>query len=121
MHDVPCTMTAVVDTELKVLDGLASDVDDNARDERLLARRLRALRAGRAKGRSWQDILSEEASPGTLELATKVLKGMTRASGAIRRTVARGLQANGASIAAIAKRFGVTRQRVSALLHQKDG
>ncbi|MDQ1442729.1 MAG: hypothetical protein QOG97_2957, partial [Acidimicrobiaceae bacterium] len=55
---MPLTMTAVAAAELEMLDGLASDVDENARDERLLARRIRALRAGRAKGRSWQDILS---------------------------------------------------------------
>jgi predicted DNA binding protein len=116
---VPLTVTALDDAELKVLDGLAADVDDSARDERLLARRLRAIRASRAKGRSWEDILSHESSPGTMELTSRVLRGITRASGAIRRTVARGLHANGATIAAIAERFGVSRQRVSALLRRR--
>ncbi len=116
---MPLAVTALDDAELKVLDGLAADVDDSARDERLLARRLRAIRASRAKGRSWEDILAHEAAPGTMELTSRVLRGITRASGAIRRTVARGLKANGASIAAIADRFGVSRQRVSALLRRR--
>ncbi|MDQ1369440.1 MAG: hypothetical protein QOF20_1793 [Acidimicrobiaceae bacterium] len=117
---MPLTMTAVAAAELERLDGLASDVDENARDERLLARRIRALRAGRAKGRSWQDILSNEADPGTMELTSRVLKAMSSGSGAIRRAVARGLRAGGESIAAISERFGVSRQRVSAILRRDD-
>lgn len=109
------------DVTLERLDNLAGSIDDNARDERLLARRIRRFRAGRARGRSWQDLLDDEPSPGALELASRVLSRMTRASGELRRAVARGLQAQGAGISAIAARFDVSRQRVSALLRRSEG
>jgi predicted XRE-type DNA-binding protein len=93
-------------------------MDDNARDERLLARRIRRLCAGRAHGRSWQEVMSDEPRPTTLELASGVLNRVTRTSGELRRALARALRAQGVSIAAIAEQFGVTRQRVSALLRR---
>ncbi|MDQ6617472.1 MAG: hypothetical protein M3083_22680 [Actinomycetota bacterium] len=116
-------MTALVGQEasLQVLDALARDADQNAQDERLLARRIQKLRAGRAEGRSWQDLLSDEPHPGTLHLASEILARLTRASGGLRRAVARGLRAEGASIAAIAERFGVSRQRISTLLGRNGG
>jgi CRP-like cAMP-binding protein len=113
-------MTAVEasDCAIESLDSLARSIDDNARDERLLARRIRRLSACRAKGRSWQQVMSDEPNPSTLELASGVLNRFTRLSGELRRTLARSLRAQGVSIAAIAEQFGVSRQRVSALLHR---
>ena len=96
-------------------------MDDNARDEHLLARRIRRLGAARARGRSWQQVLSNEPHPTTLELASATLSRFTQASGELRRTLARGLRAQGVSIAAIAEQFGVSRQRVSALLRRDRG
>jgi transposase len=55
-----------------------------------------------------------------MELTSRVLKAMSSGSGAIRRAVARGLRAGGESIAAISERFGVSRQRVSAILRRDD-
>lgn len=115
-------MTASVapDITLATLDDLAVSLDENAEEEHLLAGRIRKFRAGRAEGRSWADVLSDESHPGSLELASSVLSRLSGVSAALRRIVARGLRGQGASVAAIAKRFGVSRQRVSALLERND-
>lgn len=106
--------------ELAVLDSLADAVEQNARDERRLARRIRQLRVGRAAGRTWHDLVSGERQPGVLKLASRILNRLTEASGGLRRVLAHGLRLEGAGIAAIATLFGVSHQRVSALLHHRN-
>jgi hypothetical protein len=115
-------VTALVGPEVTLtqLDDLADSIDDNVRDERVLARRIRGLRAGRAKGQSWEHLLSREPQPGSLELASDVLNRLTHVSAALRRLLARGLRGQGASLADIAERFGVSHQRVSALLRRTE-
>jgi hypothetical protein len=108
------------DGELAALDELAAAVEQNARDERVLASRIGQLRTGRARGRSWHDLMARETRPGALELSVTALGRLTESSGRLRRHLARGLRAEGASIAAIATLFGVSHQRVSALL-RRDG
>jgi len=108
------------DGELATLDDLSAAVDENVRDERLLGRRIRQLRAGRAEGRSWRELLAGERRPGALELATRILRRITEAGGTLRRALAQGLRAEGATIPAIAALFGVSHQRVSALLRRHD-
>lgn len=105
--------------ELDGLDDLAGTIEDNARQERLLARRVRRLRAERASGRSWHALAAEESAPSALRLAASVVGQMTEAGARFRRSVARGLRAEGATIPAIAHAFGVSHQRVSVLL--RDG
>jgi hypothetical protein len=108
------------DTELDTLDGLADAAEDNARDERRLARRIRQFRDGRAEGRSWHDLFSAERRPGVLQLTSRILKRLAEGSGSLRRVLANGLRMEGATMAAIAALFGVSHQRVSALLHRYD-
>jgi hypothetical protein len=106
--------------ELEILDGLAETVEKNARDERLLARQLRQLRAGRAAGRSWHTLLDGERGARLLELPTQILRRATEVSVVVRRRLAAGLRSEGATVPAIARRFGVTHQRISALLRNGD-
>ncbi len=106
--------------ELAALDGLADAVEENARDERRLARGIRQLRIGRAAGRSWQNLVSGERQPGVLKLMSRILNRLTETSGNLRRVVARGLRLEGATIAAVAALLGVSHQRVSALLHRRN-
>jgi Homeodomain-like domain len=109
------------DEVLVALDDLAGIVEDNARDERLLARRINRLQKGRAQGHSWHALLASESRPGTLELAARVLRRLTETSGRLRRALVKGLRAEGATIPAIAKTFGVSHQRVSSLLRRQTG
>jgi hypothetical protein len=108
------------DAELATLDGLTAAVRQNVKEERLLVRRLDRLRAGRAEGRSWRELLGGERRPGTLDLSVGILRRITEASGTLRRSLVQGLRAEGATIPAIAAAFGVSHQRVSALLRHSD-
>lgn len=114
----PTLVAVTLEGELAALDDLARTMEDNARDERVLARRVRELRAGRSEGRSWHDLLARESAPGALALVDRILRRVTEGSGALRRALARGLRADGASVPAIAKMFGVSHQRVSVLLRR---
>ncbi len=105
---------------LAAVDGLAAAVEENGKDERLLVRRLRELREGRAEGRSWLDLLGPDERPSVLGLIGRIIGRLTDAGGALRRALARGLRLEGATIATIAKRFGVSHQRISALLRRED-
>lgn len=110
------TPPAAREEELDALEGLAEVVEENAREERVLARRIRQLRTGRATGRSWHTLLDRELGTALLAMPTRILRRATEISGLLRRRLAAGLRAEGATIPAIAHRFGVTHQRISALL-----
>jgi hypothetical protein len=115
----PVTMTGVIDDSdevLVALDDMTEAVEANIKDERLLIRRLDRLRDGRSRGVTWNDLLSQENRPGALGLATRVLRRLTESGGRFRRALAAGLRAEGATIPAIATLFGVSHQRISALL-----
>jgi hypothetical protein len=105
---------------LAAVEGLATAVEANAQDERLLVRRLRELREGRAEGRSWLDLLGPDERPSVLGLTGRIIGRLTDAGGRLRRALARGLRLEGATISTIAERFGVSHQRISALLRQED-
>ncbi|MEA2828080.1 MAG: hypothetical protein QOG43_2519 [Actinomycetota bacterium] len=109
------------ESELAALDDLATAVDANARDQRRLAGLIRRLRTSRAAGGSWKDLLTRQPQPGVLGLTAQILRGVADASGTLRRQLARGLRAEGVTIPAIAAMFGVSHQRVSALLRRGNG
>lgn len=115
-HGVPAT-----DPVVQAIDQLADAIEENARDERRLARRLRRLRAGRAAGRSWRRLLDSEPDPGTLMVVGRVLARMSGASGVLRRALAQAVRGEGETVAEIARRFGVSHQRVSTILRGADG
>ena len=88
--------------------------------DRVLAR-AEVLRHGRAEGRAYADIVAAEDRPLLVELLTGVLDELSGAGAAFRRAEARVLHADGLSQEAIAQLFGVTRQRVGALLSPRRG
>jgi DNA-directed RNA polymerase specialized sigma24 family protein len=110
---------------------MRDDVDD-ALDELRLAlnrnidRMQRALERSdevaklRAEGQSWREVVSAEERPLILELISQNLDDLYQAGGRLRRTQARALRAEGMSMEQIARLFGVTRQRVSALLKHRS-
>ena len=104
------------DPVVTAIDKLTEAIEANARDERLLARRLQRLRNGREKGRSWRRLLDSEPEPGALVILGGILARMSVASGGMRRALAHAVHAEGESVADIARRFGVTHQRVSTIL-----
>jgi hypothetical protein len=114
--DEPASVTG--DATLAALDELSVALDGLRRDQRALAQRVDGLRDARRSGASWQDILSKEEPPGSMQLVSQMLARLSKASGTVRKELVDALRSEGASIPAIARLFGVTHQRVSNLLRR---
>ncbi|TKJ16552.1 hypothetical protein [Blastococcus sp. CCUG 61487] len=88
--------------------------------EELVQARARAekLLQERRAGRAWLDLVTGEARPLIVERISTVLASLSAAGHVWRRDQAAALQAEDVSINRIAALFGVTRQRISALLKE---
>lgn len=106
------------DPALEALDALSAALGEITREQRELTERIDRLRQSRQDGMSWQEILSEEEPPGTMQVVSQMLARMSKASGTLRKELVDSLRAEGTSIPAIARMFGVTHQRVSNLLRR---
>ena len=82
--------------------------------------RARALLRERNTGRPWVDIVTAESRPLVVETISTVLGSLATAGHAWRREEATALQSEDVSINRIATMFGVTRQRISALLRERE-
>jgi hypothetical protein len=90
---------------------------DRCVDELVEARaRAEKLLLARRSGRAWLDIVSAESRPLIVERISTVLSTLAGAGHVWRREQAAALRAEQVSINRIATMFGVTRQRISALL-----
>ncbi len=110
--------------ELAALDDLAGRIERNATDERRLAQRIRRLRAGRAGGQPWAELLGPGGVGMVIALAGAIARRATVAGAALRRLLARGLRDEGRTVSSIAAELGVSHQRVSSVLRdpaQGDG
>lgn len=106
------------DSTIHGLNELSRALEQMAKDQRLLESRLKDLQRQRSEGRAWRDILSEEDPPGTMQIVSRMLACLAKASGTLRKELVDALRREGVSIPAIAKLFGVTHQRVSNLLRR---
>jgi len=109
------------DPTLHALEALSAALSEMGRDQQLLERRLRALHRERSAGRPWREILADEEPPGTMQIVSRMLACLAKASGTLRKDLVDALRREGVSIPAIAKLFGVTHQRVSNLLRRPSG
>ena len=109
------------DTALAALEDLVREIDRCAVELQGARERAELLLAERRTGRAWLDIVSAEARPLVVERITTVLSALAGAGSAWRRAQARALQDEHVSINRIAALFGVTRQRISALLREPAG
>ena len=107
------------DAATKALDDLVVAIDDCM--EQLQGARARAveLLASRNAGTPWLDIVTAESRPLVVETVSNVLSTLARTGSAFRREQAYALQSERVSINRIAALFGVTRQRISALLRER--
>jgi len=79
------------------------------------AAQARRTRERRSEGHSYMEAVAAEERP-LVELVTRMTESLVTAGSRLRRTQARALHEEGATMEQIAQLFGVTRQRVSALL-----
>ena len=97
---------------LEVLDVCITELD-RARS------RAADLLERRRSGTAWLDIVTAEPRPLVVEQVSTVMAALATAGGAWRREQAHALQSEHVSINRIAALYGVTRQRVSALLRER--
>ena len=105
----------------RALENLCATVERAQQHLALVLERAHGLREGRREGRPYSELVASEPRPLVVERLTEVLEELSTASAAFRRSEARVLHEAGLSQEAIASFFGVTRQRVSALLRNGAG
>ena len=104
------------DAVLAALDDLVAAIEENGRRNQRVLERAAYLRAERQKGRSYSELVSVEQRPLIVELIGENLRRLNEYGSRLRREEARALHDEGVTMEEIAALFGVTRQRVSALL-----
>ena len=108
----------VNDPVLAALDDLVVALEAGAADTKVMLRRAQAWRRARDKGLAYRDVVTAEARPLIVELLRDTQDRLTVAGSRFRRAEARALRDEGLTLDDIARLFGVTRQRVIALLRE---
>jgi hypothetical protein len=108
-------------TTVHALLRLAEVMEATATDLQELAKRARARAGEIDSGQSWRDSVISEGRPLIVERLTEILDALARHGAAFRKAEARVLHREGLSQEHIAALFGVTRQRVGALLSDPSG
>jgi HEAT repeat protein len=109
------------DPVLDALDALVAAIEENSERNRRVLERAEFLRTQRASGKSWSELVSEESRPLIVEMIGDNLDRLFEAGSRFRRAEAKALHDDGLTMDRIAELFGVTRQRVSALLKATRG
>jgi hypothetical protein len=106
------------DDFFRALAALEGVLDDNAKRATLIKKRIARLRRSREKGMSYTELVSNEDGPLIVNLLTESSTELDTCGASVRRAEARALYDEGLTMEQIAENFGVTRQRVSALLRK---
>ena len=106
------------DEFLEALTALEEVLADNGRRARLIKKRIAQLRRLRARDVPYTELVASEDGPLIVQLLTESSTALDSCGANVRRAEAEALYAEGLTMEQIAKSFGVTRQRVSALLRK---
>ena len=106
------------DTFLEALTALELTLADNDERTRLIRARMAQLRRLRSQGTPYAEIVSITDGPLLVQLLTECSAALDVSGASVRRAEALALYAEGLTMDQIAEHFGVTRQRVSALLRK---
>jgi DNA-directed RNA polymerase sigma subunit (sigma70/sigma32) len=109
-------VTRETDAFLKAVDDLDGALEQSIEMTRRMKERIKEIRAGHASGQSLREIVPQEERPLLVQLLTETGNLLHSYGTRVRRTEARALHHEGMTMDEIARQFGVTRQRVSALL-----
>jgi DNA-directed RNA polymerase sigma subunit (sigma70/sigma32) len=104
---------------LSALDELDEALDQTSDMIRLMKERAMMIRKASQEGIPLRDIVPAEQTPLLVQLLTRTTNLLHAYGNKVRRTEARALHGEGMTMDEIARLFGVTRQRVSALLRSK--
>jgi hypothetical protein len=100
----------------KALRDLERALDANARRMAQIKRRIAEIRRQRSAGRSYREIVEAAKGDLSVQLITEATQALDEFGARVRRTEAVALYNEGMTMEEIAKKFGVTRQRVSGIL-----
>lgn len=103
---------------LEALRDLDAALDENVARSRRMKQRIADLQAALSAGRRLADVVPGEETPLLVQLLTESAEALHACGSRVRRTEARALYREGMTMNEIARLFGVTRQRVSALLRE---
>lgn len=103
---------------LHALAELDQALDDSVSMTERMRARIRHLRQEIEAGRSLPEVVPAEESPLLVQLLTESANLLHTYGTRVRRTEARALHHEGMTMDEIARLFGVSRQRVSALLRE---
>ena len=105
---------------ISALDDLDVALEENIARSREMRKRIRAQRDQIHAGADVWPLVRAEEQPRTVEMLTENIETLHSVGSRLRAAQALALRDEGLTISDIAELFGVTRQRVSALLRQKS-
>lgn len=94
--------------------------EEIAKDAKELAQQSRHASHQRAQGAPVADAMVSGVAQDVLGLVEKMAKRLLAAGATLRKALAQGLAKEGWGVAAISRRFGVSHQRVSAILKKAN-
>jgi hypothetical protein len=101
-------------------DELARALRISVADAMIALERLDLFRARRANGTGYDDILADQPERSVVEILSESQERLAQVGATFRRATAKMMASNGISQADIARRFGVSRQRIAALLDEPE-
>jgi len=104
----------------KALSDLEQALDANARRMTQIKRRIAVIRRQHSAGRSYREIVEATEGDLSVQLITEATQVLDEVGARVRRTEALALHGEGMTMEEIAEKFGVTRQRISALLRDAE-
>jgi hypothetical protein len=105
----------------KALRDLERALEANARRMAKIKRRIAEIRRQHSAGRSYREIVEATKGDLSVQLITEATQALDEFGARVRRAEALALYDEGMTMEEIAEKFGVTRQRVSALLRDAGG
>ncbi len=108
------------DSAVEALYRLTDEIDRSLVELQHARRQAETLLRARHSGYNWREVVGGEVKPMVLEKVSGVLGALSTVGGTWRREQVKALASEGVSINRIAALFGVTRQRISALLRERD-
>ena len=102
------------------LEKVAASADAVADDQRRVARQARQMQRRRDAGWPWTALLDGQGSPSIVELLRRGGRRLAQSRVRLMRALASGLAHEGQSQRQVARRLGITHQRVSAILARRS-
>ena len=102
-----------------VLEEVASTAEEVVAEQQEVAERARHLKQERVRHSSWVEAWDRQPAPGLLARLRAGSRRLAETTSRLSRAAARGMADEGASRRAIARRLGVSHQRVTSLLNRQ--